>query len=154
MFPHIACFSKKWNPVFIFWKVPFQDVYGPPWLKIHVRFCKLKFEEEQRLRALSRSHKDYTIYRDYITRLRDCPKKPTHEQLMIELPCLIGMCSSEDCPLKAEDVDFSQGDCLVMYLLVVENPVIVRCAVRGYGWTATIRHNRTAHQLVSLRLNS
>ena len=59
------------------------------------------------------SFKSFVIYRRQMLQLLAYPK-PAHDQLCIELPCLMGFRASEVTTWRAEYIDFDNGDTLVM----------------------------------------
>lgn len=57
--------------------------------------------------------KTFIIYREDTLRLLAYPK-PIHDQLCLELPCLMGFRAKEVCTWRAEYIDFEHGNTLVM----------------------------------------
>jgi len=57
--------------------------------------------------------KHFVIYHQQMLKLL-CFPKPTHDQLCIELPCLMGFRASEVTTWRAEHIDFAHGDTLVL----------------------------------------
>ena len=54
----------------------------------------------------------FVIYRRQMLKLLSFPK-PTHDQLCIELPCLMGFRATEICTWRAEYINFNNGETLV-----------------------------------------
>lgn len=75
---------------------------------------------QKKLQVLMRSEKgffqpsrSFTVYRHEILRLLKAPK-PAHDQLIVELPCLMGFRSEEVATWRVEYIHFDSMDCEVL----------------------------------------
>ena len=103
--------------------------------------------------------KCFIIYRDEMLKLLTFPK-PTHDQLCLLLPTVMGFRANEVCTWRAEYIDFDHGDTLVMDAKkkrLFQIPLNIQVAAltekllkdRREGYVLRSRSNRNLGKLLS-----